>query len=180
MIKKYIKYYLLRFLYLSPVIIGLILVIIVALREPYVGSLYCYGSEIRCIKCNTVLGSNELYCNECGGFVADVAAVMNYSHCNYCDSNKVYRNEQSTFCKYCGGMLSEERSCILGQIGFTTIKEFREAKFLESLNYVLNNKIIICLVICCFCAIARKWIYQTLKRKALKQIVDESINKQIY
>lgn len=162
---------------LSPIIIGVMLIIYVWFIDiEYYSTYYYCSTETACVDCNVLLGTDSTFCSKCGKAVGDIAGVRVYTHCDYCASTAIYRNDDKEFCSACGNRVTPGGTIKLKDLGFEKIDDFRKALMLDNVKKLLNSEIFISIIILFISIIGTKAIKGYLLNKLRKKIIKNGLD----
>lgn len=173
---KYVKYYLILWGARMPIVLGILaLIFLWFIREPYYSNMNYLASTVICFECDRVYATNDKFCQYCGSPFSDSASVKTLAHCNYCNTNKLYRNG-AEYCEDCGRGLEEEQYVPISELGYTSVKNYRNAKMIDNLQRVINHKIFISFLIVVLSNVFYRSVKQIIKRAALRKIINDSLD----
>ncbi len=174
-----IKYVLLLFLGYSPVVLsslGLLYIWFIGL--PYHSSFYYYNSIVLCRNCDIQLGVADEFCQRCGKSVQEIAYTVTSTHCDYCSSNSLYKNNDTEFCVKCGKALTASKEIMLSAIGYNNIRDYRTALIKDSIPRLFSNKIVGSFLIILFGLLSHNTIKQWMIHTIQKTLIANSIKRQ--
>lgn len=178
---KYVKYFLILWGARMPIIVGVLaLIFLWFIREPYYSDMNYLASTVICSGCGRVYATNDKFCQYCNLAFSDSASIKALAHCEYCNTNKLYRNGVK-YCEDCGKALEEEQYVSLNKLGYTSVKSYRNAKMADNFQRVINHKIFISFLIIVLSNTFYKGIKQIMRKAALRKIINDSLerNKEI-
>jgi ribosomal protein L37AE/L43A len=160
----------------SPIIAGIIVLLYIwCIRLPYQSSFYYYDSYVYCSDCQVSLGADNKFCPQCSKTIEEIASVMEYKHCSFCNSNVLYKNDSTNYCKECGKELTGGNPVKLSNLGFSSVKDFRNAKTEDNTYRLISNKFIASIITIIVVIIVYGTIKQSMINALNKKIIKQGI-----
>lgn len=161
-----------------PIMLAIISIIYLwFIRVPYRSMYYCYQYDVVCSECSGIFNSKSDQCPNCGNNVLDTGTILIYKHCNKCNSSRLYKNDDSTVCKDCGEVLTEEQTVKFADLGYDSIPAYRKAYTLDNLKRLLNGRIVLSFIMLLLSPILSKLIKVHMLRTLQRRIIKEGLNK---
>lgn len=178
MMLRYFKVTFYKCIMYAPIVFGIIGILFIwFIQVPYRSSLYYCNANAFCYDCDTSLGTDSKFCPVCSKEIEMIAAIKTFAHCDYCDSNVLYKNEIPEFCKNCGNKITEGTNKLLKELGYKDIKEFRNALYLENLKRLFSNKIFATVLVIIVTKLSFSFVVQLMTYLARRKILKEGKNR---
>lgn len=158
----------------SPIVLGIVFIIFIwFIQLPYTSSLYYCSVDVFCLDCNATLGTDATFCPVCSQSTEKIAAVNLFAHCDYCEDNSLYKNEIPDYCRNCGNVITKEGVKQLQELGFTDIKQFRNALYSENIKRLFSNKIFSSILVIVTTKLLFDFVVQLMTYIARRKILKE-------